>query len=176
MAVSLTDTYGSTVARTYALTVAVAPPPPIVNAPRLSALKQSASRWVAGNKLARLVTATTATARKGRLPIGTTFSFSLDQAASVTFAFRRSVEGRRVAGACVAKSKGNAGKPRCTRTLGSGKLRIPARAGLSRLRFEGRLSSLVKLKPGRYSVAITAANDVGKTSPAQSRRFTIATP
>ena len=171
--VTLTDAYGTSVGRTYSLTVA-ASPLAAAKAPRLSALKQSASRWLAGSKLARLVITTAPPVRKRGLPVGTTFSFRLDQAARVTLAFRHNAQGRKVAGKCVAKTKGNAGKPRCTRTVGNGALRIRTRAGASKLRFEGRLSSAAKLKAGRYTVVISATNDAGKTSPAQSRSFTIA--
>src|SRR5256885_4447464 len=50
-----------------------------------------------------------------KLPIGTSFRFSLDQAAAVRFTFRQSVAGRRVRGKCVPLSKGNQRKPKCTR-------------------------------------------------------------
>ena len=170
--VTVTDTYGSTVSRAQKLTVAAEPP--AVNAPpRLSALKQSASRWVAGTKLARLVTTTVKPARKHGLPIGTTFSFSLDQAARVTLTFRHGAQGRRVSGKCVARTKGNAGKPRCTRTVADGSLRLQAPAGGSKLRFEGRVSSARKLKPGRCLVLFTATSAPGRASPAQSRSFTV---
>ena len=102
------------------------------------------------------------------------FSFSSDQAARVTLTFRHTTQGRRVSGKCVAKTSSNAGKPRCTRTLTDGALRVQAKAGINRLRFEGRISASKKLKPGSYTVLITAANTAGTTSPPRTLRFTIA--
>jgi hypothetical protein len=39
---------------------------------------------------------------------------------------------------------------------------------------EGRISATRKLKTAHYSVLVTAKSAAGKTSPAQSRSFTIA--
>ncbi len=172
MAVTLTDAYGTSVSKSLPLTVA-ATAAPVVAAPRLTAVKQSASKWRLGTKLARLVTVSTRPARRNGLPVGTTFTFSVDQAARVSFAFRHTAQGRRVGGKCVTKTKGNASRPRCTRTLSDGTLRVAARSGINRLRFEGRVNAGKKLKPGAYSVIIKATTG-GKTSPARSLRFTIA--
>jgi hypothetical protein len=174
--VTVTDRYGNRVSREERLTVAAATQTTAgaAKAPSLSALKPSSSRWIAGMKLARLGTAGATGARKHALPVGTTFSFSLDQAASVTLAFRHSTQGRRVSGTCVAKTHGNAGKPTCTRVVADGSLRLRASAGTKRLRFEGRISPTRKLRAGRYSVLFTATSTAGKSSPMQSRSFTIA--
>ena len=110
------------------------------------------------------------------LPVGTTFSFSLDQVASVTLTFRHSEQGRRVSGTCVASTHGNAGKPKCTRVVAAGSLRLRADAGANKLRFEGRISPSRKLGPGRYTVLFAATSAAGKSSPPQSRSFTIAAP
>jgi hypothetical protein len=110
-----------------------------------------------------------------RRPVGTTFSFNLDQAARAKLTFRHTAQGRRVSGKCVARTNANAGKPRCTRTLTDGTLSIQGRSGTNRLRFEGRINAAKNLKPGTYSVLITATNTAGKTSPARTLRFTIAT-
>ena len=176
---TLTDSYGSSVSTTFTLNVAPAPatPPTIVlapQAPQLTALKQSAGKWLLGTKLARLVNAVPPVARRKGVPVGTTFSFTSDRAARVALTFRHTVQGRRVSGKCVAKTKSNAGKPRCTRTLTDGALRVQAKAGINRLRFEGRISASKKLKPGTYTVLITATSTAGKTSPAKTLRFTIA--
>ena len=107
---------------------------------------------------------------------GTTFSFNLDQSASVTLAFRHNTRGRKVSGTCVAKTHGNAGKPACARVVADGSLRLPAGTGANKLRFEGRISPTRKLKSGRYTVLFTATSSAGKSSPPQSRSFTIAAP
>ena len=131
--VTVVDAYGSRAARTLALSVLAASPKP----PRITALRQSATRWRLGNRLARLVSASGPAARKGGVPIGTVFRFTLDQAARVSLRFGHAAHGRRVAGVCVAETSGNANKPRCTRTLGDGVLRVSARRGASILRFDG---------------------------------------
>ena len=63
-------------------------------------------------------------------------------------------------------------KPRCTRTLSDGTLRMQAKAGTNRLRFEGRVSSSRRLGAGPHSVVIKATA-AGKTSPPKSLRFTV---
>jgi hypothetical protein len=175
--VTVTDRYGNRISREERLIVAATTqqaPAGAAKVPSLSALKQSSSRWIAGTKLARLGAVAAARARKHGLPVGTTFSFNLDQAASVTLAFRHSAQGRRVAGTCVAKTHGNAGRPACTRVVADGSLRLRAGAGTNKLRFEGRISPARKLKAGRYTVLFTATSSAGKSSPPQSRSFTIA--
>ena len=96
--------------------------------------------------------------------------------ASVTLTFRHSEQGRRVSGTCVASTHGNAGKPKCTRVVAAGSLRLRADAGANKLRFEGRISPSRKLGPGRYTVLFAATSAAGKSSPPQSRSFTIAAP
>ena len=174
---TVTDVHGSSVARTFSLTIVpIGAPPPggAATAPRLSALKQSASKWVLGSKLPRFVNTLTRAPKRNGLPIGTTFSFTSNQTTRTTLTFRRATEGRRVSGKCVAKTKSNTSKPRCTRLLAAGALRIQAKAGTNRLRFEGRINATKKLKPGTFNVLITATT-AGKTSPPKTLRFTIAT-
>ena len=173
---TVTDVHGSSVSRTFSLTIVpVGAPPPggAATAPRISALKQSASKWVLGSKLPRLVNTLTPAPKRNGLPIGTTFSFTSNQTTRTTLTFRRATQGRRVSGKCVAKTKTNAARPRCTRLLGNGALRVQAKAGINRLRFEGRTNATKKLKPGSYNVLITATT-AGKTSPPKTLRFTIA--
>ena len=177
--VTVTDRYGNTVSREQHLSVAAAPQQATAGAaraPSLSALKQSSRRWIAGTNLARLGRAAATRARKHGLPVGTTFSFRLDQAASVTLTFRHSAQGRRVSGTCVTKTHGNAGRPTCTRVVADGSLRVQANSGANKLRFEGRISPTRRLKAGRYTVLFTATSTAGASSPAQSRSFTIAAP
>jgi hypothetical protein len=175
LTVVLTDAYGSSVTHTLPLLTAAAPAPPVsVEAPKLSALKQSVRRWVLGTKLSRLVASVPATVRRGGMPVGTTFSFRLDQSAQVTLTFRHATQGRRVAGKCVVRTRSNAAKPHCTRTLTDGTIRVNAAGGNSRLRFDGRVNSMKKLTSRSYSVAVSAKNAAGKTSTAQVLHFTIA--
>jgi hypothetical protein len=107
------------------------------------------------------------------VPVGTTFSFTLDQAATVTLKFTHTGRGRKVSGKCVARSARNALKPVCTRPVSDGSLRVQARSGSSKLHFEGKVSRLVKLKPGSYAVAITATGAAGTVSVPKTLRFTV---
>ena len=175
--VTLTDAYDSSVSRTFALSVTSGSGSggsPSAKAPALTALKQSASRWLLGGKLASVSGTAKPLVKRGGVPVGTNLSFKLDAAARVSLVFRHTAIGRRVSGKCVARKPGNVGKPRCTRTLTDGTLRVQGRSGSNVLHFEGRISSVKKLKAGAYSVLITAISSAGKTSPAKTLRFTIA--
>ena len=72
-------------------------PGPRSTAPSILSAAQSHARWREGTKLASL-----ARARVRRVPVGTTFSFRLDQAAKARLAFTQAVAGRKVGGKCVA--------------------------------------------------------------------------
>jgi PKD repeat protein len=133
--------------------------------PVLSRVFQTATTWRLGKRLAHL-------ARKPRPPVGTTFGFTLNNAASVRLTFTRAVTGRRVAHRCVAQTQSNRRKPKCTRTIIAGMLTLAAHAGANRLRFEGRLSRIRKLKPGHYNAVFTAVNAAGRSVP-RSLSFTI---
>jgi type IV secretory pathway TrbD component len=113
-------------------------PPPVV-----LHVRQSATRWREGNRLARV--------SRAKTPIGTTFSFSLNEQATVTFSFVQRV------GASVT----------------AGKLTFTGHSGANEVVFQGRISSAKKLKPGRYTLLITATNSAGVRSAPESLSFTI---
>jgi hypothetical protein len=130
-------------------------------APQLSDLRESTKSW---------------RERKGKAkkpPVGTSFSFDLNDAASVSFAFDKSSTGRKVGKACVVQTKKNKHKPRCTRSVPVGTLNVPAHAGANTVAFDGMLSTPSKLSPGSYTVAVTAAAS-GEQSARQTLSFTIA--
>ena len=137
-------------------------PVPVVapKAPVLSGLRQTSARW-----------RTHGVRRGPKLPVGTTFRFSLDRAAQVRFAFARVVPGRRVGGRCVKATKGNRRKPRCDRSQDAGTLNVAGKAGANAVAFRGTVRGRA-LAPGRYRVLATARAD-GKASPAKSLQFTI---
>ncbi len=139
---------------------------PAVVRPAVTNLRQSASRWREGGALAKI-------SRKRRPPVGTTFSFRLNKAATVRLAFTQRVAGRRVKGKCVAQTKRNRKKPRCTRTVTVGTLSFRGRAGTNKVRFQGRLSRRKRLKPGRYTLTVTARDSTGLQSAPRSVSFTI---
>jgi hypothetical protein len=134
--------------------------------PLVTALGQSASIWREGGKLAQI-------SRKTIVPVGTTFTFQLNQPASVELVFTRAAPGRRVRGRCLTQSATNKHKPRCTRTISAGTLKLAARDGVNRILFYGRLSRTSKLKPGRHTVTITAIDAAGQHATSRALSFTI---
>jgi hypothetical protein len=120
-------------------------------------------RWRAGSKLAQIT-------KKKKPPVGTTFGFKLNEPAAVRFDFTQPAAGRKVAKKCVPRSKKNRKRPKCTRMLGT--LSFNARAGQNQVRFQGRLSRTRKLRPGRYTLTVTATA-AGLSSLPRSLNFTI---
>jgi hypothetical protein len=118
---------------------------PALPRPVLSHVHQSARRWREGKALARI-------GRVHRPPIGTKFRFSLNEQARVTLMFTRRAHGHRIR---------------------AGSLSFAAHAGVNKIRFQGRLSRRRRLKPGSYTVVITARNAAGMRSAPSSLRFTI---
>jgi hypothetical protein len=107
-------------------------------------VRQSKTRWREGNR--------PATVSRAKTPIGTTFSFSLNEQATVTFSFTRRVSGR---------------------TVTAGKLTFTGHDGTNKVAFQGRVSPRKTLKPGRYTLVITATASDGTRSAAKSLGFTI---
>ncbi len=107
-------------------------------------VRQSTTRWRLGNRLA--------TVSRAKRPIGTTFTFSLNDQATVTFSFTRRVSGR---------------------TVTAGKLTFAGHDGTNKVAFQGRISPKKKLKPGRYTLVITASDPAGARSAPKSLSFTI---
>ncbi len=131
--------------------------------PSVTAFSESATRWRRGHSLARISMA----------PVGTTFSFSLNEPATATFTFTQSVAGRRANGRCVAPSPGNAHKARCKRTVVAGSFSVSGKTGPDKVRFQGRLSNAKALKPGTYAVGITVRDTHGLKGVSRSLPFTI---
>jgi hypothetical protein len=136
-------------------------------APSISSLSQTAKRWREGNALAHI-----SASKKKRLPLGTTFSFALNVAARVTFQFTQPASGRKVGKKCVAQTKKNKNKRRCTRTVIAGTLTFSAHAGTNKVRFQGLISKHKRLRPGSYTLLVTAAAS-GKRSATRTLHFTI---
>ncbi|HXR28849.1 MAG TPA: hypothetical protein VN772_04665, partial [Solirubrobacteraceae bacterium] len=139
-------------------------------APTLSGLSETARIWREGSAPASI----SANAHgKKKPPLGTTFSFSLNVPASVTFRFTQAAGGRKVGKRCLAQTNRNKGKRRCTRTLLAGTLTFAAHAGTNKVRFDGLISKHVKLRPGGYTLRATAIAS-GKQSATRTLQFTIA--
>jgi DNA-binding beta-propeller fold protein YncE len=136
-------------------------------APRLTGVFESRRRWREGDALPRI-------ARAHKAPIGTTFGFKVDESVRMRLAFTQTRAGRRVGHHCVAPTKANRRKARCTRTLTAATLTFNARAGTHRVRFQGRISRHKRLAPGRYTLVMTATNAAGQRDRAKLT-FTIVT-
>jgi IPT/TIG domain len=167
-AIGAGDRYTFTAPATTTTTTTLAPVlgPALAPAkPTVSGFGQSASRWRRGRSLPRISSA--------GAPLGTTFSFSLSEPATASFAFTQRVAGRRVGGRCVSVGQRNVGKPKCKRTVSVGSFGLTGHAGLNKVRFQGRVSGAKTLKLGAYRVVISARDAQGLQSLPQTLSFTI---
>jgi hypothetical protein len=135
--------------------------------PAISGFSQSHSSWTEGSAKARLSAAT-----KKRKAVGTTFRFKLNVAAAVTFTFTHSATGRRSGKRCVAQTKHNRSKQKCTLPVTDGTLTFKPAAGAHALAFDGRLASGKKLAPGKHTVTLSATAG-GKSARPAKLSFTI---
>jgi len=179
-AVTLTATTVQGSSSGSAVTFTTPPPPPQPNGsasnpggdnagPVVSALTLSPTRFRGGTHAASIARH----ARK-RTPVGTTLSFMLSQAATVTLAFQHAQPGISIAGRCLAPSPKRRHGHHCTRyTTVRGSVSIAAPAGADRLGFDGLLTGGAKLAPGSYRLLLTASDTSGITSAAQHPAFTL---
>jgi len=143
-------------------------PPPIPLAPSVSNLSETARTWRESNKLAQI-----SARKKKKPPVGSTFSFTLNEPASVTFTFTAPASGRKIGKRCVAQTKKNKKKHRCTRTAVAGELTFSAHAGTNKVHFGGRISKHRKLRPGSYTLLVSATAS-GMHSTPRTLHFKIA--
>jgi hypothetical protein len=133
--------------------------------PGVSNIKISAKRWRLGKGLAKISV----------LPIGTTISFKLSEAATAAVSFQRATPGRKVGKSCVKQTAQNRTKKSCTRYVNAGSLKpLGAKAGQNKVRFQGRLSKSRSLSPSAYRVVVGATDAAGNSSkPKNGPSFTI---
>jgi len=141
-------------------TLAAAAPTPLI-----TAASESHRVWREGSRLA-------AYARAKRPPLGTSFSVSLNEAASVTLSFSERAGGRRLGRRCLAPTPRNRRRPACKRMITAGTLTFAARAGLNRISFQGRISAHKRLALGSHTLLISA-DASGQRSATKSLAFTI---
>ncbi len=134
--------------------------------PTVSDLSQTHNAWREGHALASDASS------NRRAPLGTVFSFTLNEQASVTLAFVQQASGREVDGKCRATDRKNRKSRACKRTLTRGTASVAGRAGTNRVSFQGRTSQTTRLTPGTYTLEISAGNTAGQSKP-ESLRFTI---
>lgn len=83
-----------------------------------------------------------------RPPIGTTYFFTLNETAKVTFTFKQRLSGRKVKGHCIPQTRRYRHKPSCWRSVTKGTLSFTGHTGQNRLAFQGRITRTKKLPPG----------------------------
>jgi hypothetical protein len=127
--------------------------------------RQSTASWRESNRLARI--------SRTKTPTGTTFSFALNEQASVSFSFVQILRATPPAHGCPASTRGKGRRTNCA-TLSGGTLSFTGHSGRNRVAFAGRISNTDKLKPGRYELVIVATNSAGQRSVPVSLSFTIA--
>jgi CSLREA domain-containing protein len=132
----------------------------------LTDLRETHARFAVASKPTPLSAATAK-----RHPRGTTFSFTLDTAATVRIAIVSVVAGRRSHGRCVRASQRLRRRPKCTRKIAVGTLTRTAHAGSNSVPFSGRIGSKA-LKRGNYEAVFTAVDSAG-ASARHSLRFTV---
>jgi hypothetical protein len=138
-----------------------------VAAPRVGAVTAAPASFRFGAGLPTM-------ARRRPAPRGTTFRFSLSEPAGATLAFARRRPGRRVGGRCVVPRRGNRTRPRCTRRVAAGRLpAFAAHSGRNQVTFRGRLSRTGRLRPGPYTLTVTAADSAGNLSVPRAVDFTL---
>ncbi len=103
---------------------------------------------------------------------GTTFRFSLSEAAIARIQIIQLLPGRVSVKRCSKPTASNRDRPRCTRRLGRGSLIRDSGAGPNAVAFSGRIG-LRALKPGNYKARITARDAEGNTSTPKSLAFKV---
>ncbi len=139
------------------------PPPPPPPTPVLGAVSQSHTLWREPHRHPVHRNA----------PVGTTFTFTLNERASVTFTFTQLLPGRKVGRRCLAPTHGNRHHRACTRTRARGSVLVGGRRHKNTVAFKGQLSSGATLPTGSYTVQIVATNAKGRRSPPVRLSFRI---
>jgi Tol biopolymer transport system component len=106
-------------------------------------------------------------------PVGTTFSFKLDETAKATLTFALRATGRRVGKQCKAPTRSRRFKPKCTRYLTKGSIAKTVKAGTTRVRFQGRITSRSRLALGTYRLTLDVVDLAGNHSKSKIGYFTI---
>ncbi|HMJ35223.1 MAG TPA: hypothetical protein VK501_15035 [Baekduia sp.] len=140
-------------------------------APRITGLKTTNKRFRVA-KGATAVSAAVKAASKPRAPAGTTFRFTLSEAATTRMAIARELPGRRKGKSCVKATKKLAHAKRCTRAVAAGTLTRRLRAGAAKVTFTGRVGRKA-LARGTYVATLTATDAAGNRSTSARVRFVV---
>jgi hypothetical protein len=128
------------------------PPPPDTVAPVISGPTLTKTRFRVDR------TGTSATAKRG-----TTFLYSLSEAAVVRFSIERRSKGRLVDGRCRRTTRDNRDARACTRYTRVGSFRRAAAAGANNTKFRGTVRR-TWLRPGPYRATLRATDRAGNRS------------
>lgn len=107
-----------------------------------------------------------------KVAIGTTFSFTLSGAGTVTLSFTQKLHGRRVGHRCSTATHSNRHRHACTHKAARGSLVVAGNATRNTVKFNGKLKSSA-LPAGNYTVQITATDASGERSAPVSLAFRI---
>ncbi len=132
-------------------------------APAITRLKLTPSRFAAARSGASI-------AKKRKAPVGTSLSYTIDQASITTVTIARVRPGTTKGAKCVKRKKGAKGKA-CSRLTTVGKLSHADAAGAITFRFTGRLKGKA-LRVGTYRLQVQGVNAKGSGA-AVTRRFRI---
>jgi flagellar hook assembly protein FlgD len=127
----------------------------LTSAPTLTQLQQSHRRW-------RDTRPADSAHGKSRTAIGTTFSFVLNEPATVELVFVKHVQGSEISDECVIETRGRHGRP-CVRTITKGSQSAAGKAGENAVSFDGHTTRSHKLGPGEYTLEIKATNPAGQS-------------
>jgi uncharacterized delta-60 repeat protein len=123
------------------------------------------------HKRFRVGRGTSAFSARKRAPIGTTFRYTLSEAARVTIRLDRAKRGVKRGKRCVKPRRGLRGK-RCTRWVRVGRLVRESPRGLTRVPFNGRIKRKA-LPLGRYRAVLSAVDGAGNKSATRTLKFQV---
>lgn len=145
-------------------------------APGVSGLRLTRNRFAVGSGRTPIVASAAARRRHRSMTKhhqrGTTFRYTLSQAAKVRIAIAQLLPGVRRGGRCVAPSRQRHGGRRCTRVVNRGALTRNSSQGANSVAFSGRIGSRA-LSPGRYLATLVATDILGYSSRPSTVVFTI---
>ena len=147
---------------------------PDIVAPAVMAYTLTSNRFVVGGYTPIVANAAAGNPkpRAKRPRTGTTFAYTLSEAATVRIAIARKSTGRRNAKGCVAPSAKLRKAKKCIRLTVQGTLTRTSRQGANTVAFSGRIGSKA-LNPGRYQATLTATDAAKNTSKPKTIFFTI---
>ena len=138
---------------------------PNPTAPTITAFKLTNTRFIVAAQ-------PTAINAKAKTPRGSAFLYTISKASTATIVIERQTPGRLVGKKCVAQTKANAKKKRCTITKRVGTLTRKSKAGSNTIAFSGRIGRTA-LTPATYRATITARDGNSPISKPRSAAFTI---